>query len=93
MKFRYFLCFSVSLELTLGDYCLDQANSSSPNDSLGENLLQHNPCIRAILFLSFDIFVCFVSNYREKQTPEQRGPESTDQLRFQINKIAGTTSF
>ena len=29
MKFRYFLGFSVSLELTLGDYCLEQANSSS----------------------------------------------------------------
>ena len=30
MKFRYFLCFLVSVELTLGDYCLDQTNSSSP---------------------------------------------------------------
>ena len=49
MKFRYFLCFSVSLELTLGDYCLDQANSSSLNDSLGEDRLHHNSCIIAIL--------------------------------------------
>ena len=31
MKFRYFLGFLVSSELTLGDYCLDQANSSSLN--------------------------------------------------------------
>ena len=30
MKFRYFLGDSVSLEVTLGDYCLDQASSSSP---------------------------------------------------------------
>ena len=79
MKLRYFLRFSVSLELTLQGYCLDQANSSGLNDSFGENLLHHNPCIIAILFLSFDGFVCFVSNNREKQRPEQRGPESTNQ--------------
>ena len=29
MKFRYFLGFSVSSELTLGHYCLERANSSS----------------------------------------------------------------
>ena len=59
MKFRYFLCFSVSLKLTLGlgDYCLHQANGSSLNDSFGEDLLHHNLCIIAIFFLSFDIFV------------------------------------
>ena len=58
MKFRYFLCFSVSLELTLGDYSLGQANSSSLNDSFGEDLLQCNSCVIATLFLSFDILFC-----------------------------------
>ena len=48
MKFRYFLRYAVSSELTLGDYCLDQANSSSLNDSFGEDLLRHNPCIIAL---------------------------------------------
>ena len=31
VKFRYFLGFSVFLELALGDYSLDQANSFSQN--------------------------------------------------------------
>ena len=57
MKFRYFLCFSVSLKLTLADYCLDQANSSSLNDSFGEDLVHHNPriigCGEKIKFLNF----------------------------------------
>ena len=42
------------IELTLGDYCLDQANSSSLNDSFRKNLLHLIPCLIAILFLSFD---------------------------------------
>ena len=57
MKFRYFFLLFSFLELTLGDYCLDQANSSSLEDSFGKDLLHHNPCIIAILLLSFDIFV------------------------------------
>ena len=36
MKFRYFLGFSVSLELTLGDCCLDQANSASLDHCYGD---------------------------------------------------------
>ena len=65
MKFQYFLCFLVFLELILGNFCLDRANSSSLNDSFEEDLLHHNTCIIAIFFLNFDMFVCFVSSYRE----------------------------
>ena len=62
MKFRYLFYFSVSLELTLEDNCLDQANNSGLNNSFGEDLLHHNPCIiTIILFLSFDIFVLLVT--------------------------------
>ena len=66
MKFRYFLYFSVSLELTLIGYCLYEANSFSLNDSFGEDLLHLNPCIIAIIFFfSVEYFVCYKSQLQK----------------------------
>ena len=45
MKFRYFLGFLVSLEFTLGDYCQDQANSSSLNECFSKQAIS-SPCGR-----------------------------------------------